>query len=75
MKWRRVCCLPNSSRFGPLDTPAGGGHVNMTVDEYETIRLIDLEGLLRRMRRTDGHCPHTVQAYITKPEKSWRRPL
>ncbi|NLV51205.1 MAG: DUF134 domain-containing protein [Clostridiales bacterium] len=44
-KWRQVCCLPDSSRFGPLDSPANAGNaVNMTVDEYETIRLIDLEG-------------------------------
>ena len=45
-KWRKVCCLPDSSRFGPLDSPAEGEFfVNMTVDEYETIRLIDLEDL------------------------------
>jgi len=44
IKWRKVCCLPDSSRFGPLDIPADTGNVvNMTVDEYETIRLIDLE--------------------------------
>ncbi|WP_343252863.1 DUF134 domain-containing protein [Ligaoa zhengdingensis] len=45
-KWRRVCCMPQISRFGPLD---GGGEaapaVRMTVDEFEMIRLIDLEGL------------------------------
>lgn len=44
-KWRRVCGLPGSARFGPL----GGGScadeiVTMTVDEYEAIRLIDLQG-------------------------------
>lgn len=45
MKWRRVCCLPESNKFGPLDSPANlKEHVKMTVDEYETIRLIDLEG-------------------------------
>lgn len=44
-KWRKVCCLPESNRFGPLDSPANEENfVNMTVDEYETIRLIDLEG-------------------------------
>ncbi len=46
MKWRKVCCLPNSNRFGPLDSTLENNNiVNMTVDEYETIRLIDLEGL------------------------------
>lgn len=45
-KWRKVCCLPDSSRFGPLDSPTNAANsINMTVDEYEAIRLIDLEGL------------------------------
>ncbi len=44
-KWRKVCGLPESSRFGPLDSTANAdNYVIMTVDEYETIRLIDLEG-------------------------------
>jgi predicted DNA-binding protein (UPF0251 family) len=45
MKWRKVCCLPESNKFGPLDRGAHTqDNVSMTVDEYETIRLIDLEG-------------------------------
>jgi len=45
-KWRNVCCLPESSRFGPLDFPVNADFfIIMSVDEYETIRLIDLEGL------------------------------
>ncbi|MEW8972890.1 MAG: DUF134 domain-containing protein [Tissierellaceae bacterium] len=45
MKWRKVCCLPESNKFGPLDSMSDGkDNINMTVDEYETIRLIDLEG-------------------------------
>lgn len=45
-KWRKVCCLPESTQFGPL-TPFSDPDlfVLMTVEEYETIRLIDLEGL------------------------------
>lgn len=44
-KWRRVCCLPESNRFGPLDLRGHSDNsVTMTVDEYETIRLIDLDG-------------------------------
>jgi len=43
-KWRKVCCLPESNRFGPLNALINQEHfVIMTVDEYETIRLIDLE--------------------------------
>ncbi|MGI6705951.1 MAG: DUF134 domain-containing protein [Clostridia bacterium] len=45
MKWRRVCGLPQVNRFGPLNVNADESNfVRMTVDEYETIRLIDLEG-------------------------------
>lgn len=45
MKWRKVCCLPKNNRFGPLNKPADPEQfLKMTVDEYETIRLIDLEG-------------------------------
>lgn len=44
-KWRRVCCLPENDRFGPLGNPGNPENpVSMTIDEYETVRLIDLEG-------------------------------
>ena len=44
-KWRRVCCLPDNNIFGPLNgTIDDNGVVQMSVDEYETIRLIDAEG-------------------------------
>lgn len=41
---RKVCRLPKSSKFGPLNQTKKNHYVDMTVDEYETIRLIDLEG-------------------------------
>ena len=44
VKWRKVCCMPESNQFGPLDMEAESrGSIKMTIDEYETIRLIDLE--------------------------------
>ena len=43
-KWRKVCCLPESDCYGPLDASAEREVVVMSVDEYETVRLIDLEG-------------------------------
>jgi len=44
-KWRKVCCLPESNQFGPLNPRNNQEYlVTMTVDEYETIRLIDSEG-------------------------------
>ncbi|MFA6939729.1 MAG: DUF134 domain-containing protein [Clostridiaceae bacterium] len=45
-KWRRVCTLPEIDKFGPIDMPKGVREsIIMTVEEYETIRLMDLEGL------------------------------
>ncbi len=45
VKCRKVCCLPERSQFGPLDLRSPDGqYIRMTVDEYETIRLIDLQG-------------------------------
>ena len=43
-KCRRVCCLPCYAAFGPVDERAAEGTIVMSVDEYETIRLIDLMG-------------------------------
>lgn len=44
VKFRRVCKLPRNKRFGPLDLAMDEqDFIIMTVDEYETIRLIDLE--------------------------------
>ena len=45
-KCRRVCCMPGNRSFGPLDGCTNDRKaIVMTVDEFETIRLIDLEGL------------------------------
>ncbi len=43
-KGRRICCLPRVNVFGPMNsTPEG--EIRMTVEEYEAIRLLDLERL------------------------------
>jgi predicted DNA-binding protein (UPF0251 family) len=45
-KCRNVCCLPEYNHFGPFGSKASEDNmINMTVDEYETIRLIDIEEL------------------------------
>lgn len=60
-KWRKVCCLPDSNEFGPLDTPIQNDNViYMTVDEYETIRLIDLEGLSQEECASQMHVARTT---------------
>lgn len=50
MKCRRVCCFPQTLEFTPVCAEENGfckrkEPVILTVDEYETIRLIDKEGL------------------------------
>lgn len=41
-KCRKVCCLPINNEFYPAD--GNKKIVTLTVDEYETIRLIDQKG-------------------------------
>ena len=48
-RWRRICAEPVYDRFGPADS-TGAAPVTLTVDEYEAIRLIDLE------KRTHEQC-------------------
>ncbi len=44
VKERFVSSLPVSSMFAPLDVPPAG-EVLITVEEYEAMRLVDVEGL------------------------------
>ncbi len=45
-KRRRVCGLPNNKSFGPINNKAQKNEIiNITVEEHEIVRLIDLEGL------------------------------
>lgn len=43
-KCRKVCRLPETAEFAPAHGNVSDNIVVMTVDEYETIRLIDREG-------------------------------
>ena len=42
-KCRKVCCMPKVSEFTPSCGESEAACVVMTVDEYETFRLIDKE--------------------------------
>ena len=44
-KARRICAMPGCRRFGPDEPCADAACVTMKLDEYEAVRLIDLEGL------------------------------
>ncbi|MGN0355967.1 MAG: NifB/NifX family molybdenum-iron cluster-binding protein [Muricoprocola sp.] len=45
MKCRKVCHFPKALEFSPVDVSAASEPVILAVDEYETIRLIDKEGM------------------------------
>ncbi|AHF08727.1 DUF134 domain-containing protein [Dehalobacter restrictus] len=60
-KWRKVCCLPESSLFGPLNAAIDQENlVLMLVDEYETIRLIDLQGFTQEECAEQMHIARTT---------------
>ncbi len=45
-KWRNVGSLPESRGYGPLDSDIDATETSrMTVEEYETVRLVNLLGL------------------------------
>ena len=44
-KQRRICALPGCCRFGPQEPDHTPETLTMTLDEYEALRLIDLESL------------------------------
>lgn len=71
-KCRKVCCLPKVNEFHPESGSESGADnkIILTVDEYETIRLIDKEGFSQeecasymRVART------TVQQIYNKARK------
>ncbi|MFA7118056.1 MAG: DUF134 domain-containing protein [Sphaerochaetaceae bacterium] len=60
-KWRMVCCMPTNTSFGPLGVPFDAHDtISMSVDEYEAIRLIDLEGCTQEECATQMHVARTT---------------
>jgi predicted DNA-binding protein (UPF0251 family) len=58
---RTVCCLPECSAFGPINQSQNPENtVQMTVDEYETLRLIDYEGLMQEECATQMNVARTT---------------
>lgn len=44
-KWKRICNMPEINTFGPYHSNNTNGFIEMPVEEFETIRMIDYEGL------------------------------
>lgn len=65
-KKRTVCCMPKNQSFAPVGT-GGKETVVMSVDEYETIRLIDLDGFTQEDCAVQmGVARTTVQSIYNK---------
>ncbi len=62
-KCRRVCHLPQTRGFFPIPGDDQAPPVILTVDEYETIRLIDREGL------SQEQCSERMQVARTTTQK------
>ena len=63
-KWRKVCATPRCSHFTPSEHD--GEIVEMMIDEYECIRLIDLEGL------TQEQCADKMEISRTTAQAIYR---
>ncbi len=76
-KWRKVCCLPESNLFGTLDPKKLDNEVIiMNVEEYETIRLIDLEGMTQEECAEQMNVARTtVQGIYTDARKKLAKSL
>ena len=71
IKRRNVCSLPESNRFGPLGlTSSSEPSVILTVDEFEAIRLIDLEGFTQEESAEQMNIARTtVQAIYSEARR------
>ena len=67
---RRVCAEPDYGSFRPDGIP-GGENITLTVDEYEVIRLIDLEKLTHEQcaKRMDISRTTVTEIYESAREK------
>ena len=70
-KWRKVCCVPEKTVFGPLGPGKEDSNVVvMTIDEYETIRLIDFEGMTQEeCSKSMGVARTTIQRIYNEARK------
>ena len=69
-KYRKVCHFPGTLSFAPVGTAEEKAPVILTVDEYETIRLIDREGLSQEeCGERMGVARTTVQLIYTSARK------
>lgn len=70
-KCRRICSMPGHTAFGPLSGSCEEAEpIEMTLDEYESIRLMDLEGCTQEECAAQmGIARTTVQAVYTSARR------
>ncbi|MDD4843634.1 MAG: DUF134 domain-containing protein [Anaerotignum sp.] len=69
-KCRNVCSLPDNCGFAPMKKNNNENRVIMAVDEYETIRLIDLVGYTQEECAAQMHIARTtVQGIYNEARK------
>ena len=66
IKWRKICCMPLNKAFAPSGSKPQG-KITMTIDEYETIRLMDLENC------TQETCAMAMNVARTTVQKSTKK--
>lgn len=66
-KCRHVCAMPACTKYGPLHSGAPSGEpIQMSVDEFETIRIIDFLGCTQDdCAKQMGVARTTIQAIYT----------
>ena len=68
-KCRRICALPRCGSFGPLEGEAGR-RIQMALEEYEAVRLIDLLGCTQEVcAKQMGVARSTVQQVYDSARK------
>lgn len=69
-KSKKVCHFPRTLEFLPSSEEPGGPPVLLTVEEYETVRLIDKDGLSQEQCAVSMHVARTtVQQIYTSARK------
>lgn len=72
---RKVCRLPDCCRFAP-ETPACAVEIRLSVEEYETLRLMDVEGYTQaECAQTMGTARTTVQSMYASARRKVSRML
>lgn len=71
VKRRNVCLLPKNNKFGPMNKEISKNDIIiMSVEEYETIRLIDMERLTQEeSAQSMGVARSTVQRIYDEARK------